>query len=250
MTGCGFTNFKEAGIWPSFCDNCNFNYNNIQSVSYASILCYVCTNFNIIGNYVNGVSSSNGPAYNINSPTNTKTNAYGITATTDGSGHFSQLGTIASNNVQNVPTWECYDTHAGQNITFDSNICLGGRIGFQITTDGISTPPGYVRVVNNYIQCVPLNQPVYPGGPSISVGGPGIYVAGVPSGSTAPAIKVLNNNIVQCGSSELGTPAFGALSVGDAYGFTLTDNTLAIAGSTSMATRSGRRAQILSWICR
>lgn len=226
VNGLGIQNFEEAGIWPAFCNNCTFNSNQIQFVSYAGILCYVCNNFEIRSNYVNWVASSNGPAYNTNPPTNTKTNAYGITATTDGSGHFSEYGTIAFNNVQNVPTWECYDTHAGQYITFEANLGSGCRVGIMVTTDGNTTPAGYIRVANNSVACYALNQPVYPGGASISVGGPGIEVSGVSGGSSAPGIKILNNNVIQCGSSETGTPAFGAITVGDAYGFTVTDNTM------------------------
>jgi hypothetical protein len=226
VIGCNITNFKETAIRANFCNNCYFARNSLQHLSYAGILCVPCLYPVAHANYINDVSSSNGPAFNINAPTNTKTNAYGIAFTTDGSGHFSQYAVASDNVINNIPTWECLDTHAGFNIVFANNHCLNVRVGIDATTDGATTPASNVVVVGNVINCLPLGSPVYPGSSNISVGGAGINVSGVTSGNQANGIRFIGNTVVGCGSSENGTSPVGSIEAGDVNDLQISDNSI------------------------
>lgn len=221
--GIRFTNFKESAIWAQYCDECTFQLNDLLSLSYAGILCEVCARPNAEYNHCDSVSSSNGPA-NSSLPTGTKTNAYCITFTTDGLGNLSTDGVMAHNTCNNVPTWECFDTHAGQRIHFIGNLAQSSRVGIQITTDGGSIAPSGGEVLGNTINCIALNSPIYPGGPSSSVGGAGIYVAGVPSGALSTDIRVGSNVVSSCGSSETNTSANASIEVGDSQSFDVFNN--------------------------
>ncbi len=66
-------------------------------------------------------------------------NAYGIVLS--GSPTVSTNVTVQSNEVRNATSWECYDTHDGQNVNFFDNLCTNpGRVGFNIAYSGISDP--------------------------------------------------------------------------------------------------------------
>lgn len=223
ISGCTITNAKSAGIWVQFCIGCMVKNNSITSVSYAGILLEACQSGCVVSdNAVATVSSSNGPSSGT-APAGLVTNAYGIVVTTDGLGHLSQDTVVSGNFVNNVPTWECYDTHAGLRITFIGNIGINCRKGQQITTDGSTTAPQYDKVIGNHFQCA-TGLPIYPGGPSTSIGDACLYVSGVPSGNLSKEIIVADNLIVGGGSTNSTPGTFGAVAIGESDFVTFKNN--------------------------
>src|SRR5215469_16761378 len=72
-------------------------------------------------------------------------NAYGIGVS--GYEHYQEANYnnyvwVDSNTVNEIPTWECYDTHGGEHQWFTNNICYHGRygIGAGLAVLGAITP--------------------------------------------------------------------------------------------------------------
>jgi parallel beta-helix repeat protein len=59
--------------------------------------------------------------------------------------------TVTGNLVSDVPTWHCYDTHAGQNITFDGNVASRCMRAVFITEDGVGNHGSNVSWTNGVI---------------------------------------------------------------------------------------------------
>lgn len=223
IKGLTIQNIKYVSIYVEYCNFCQFSRNELINQSYAGILCITCLHGSISENYINSVSSSNGPGSST-SPTGTLTNAYGITATQDGSGAISQNMWISGNHVVLVPTWECYDTHDGYKIHFIGNTCEGARVGVQVTSIGSSIAPLDNEVIGNSINCSPLNSPIYPGGPSISIGGPGIFVSGTGAANSL-GTRISDNSITNCGTSNsLIGPQNGSIVLQDSADFIVNSN--------------------------
>lgn len=227
VDGCYIRNFKDTAIWSQFCTSCYFINNNIQAISYAGVLCVPCNYTLVDGNYISGISSSNGPGA-ATLPANTKTNAYGITFTTDGAGNYSTYSIASNNFISSIPTWECLDTHDGINVSFIGNVCAGTRIGIAITTGGAVGAPGPTRVTasSNRIECLSPGNAIYPGGPNSSVGGGGVVMTGT-AASLVNQATITGNIINNCGSSETNTIAHGSFFLDNVYDFRITGNVIA-----------------------
>jgi Pectate lyase superfamily protein len=66
-------------------------------------------------------------------------NAYGIVLSRDAqnSANARSSDVVVSNNaVQDVPVWECFDTHGGQRISFISNSCKNAKLGINVAFSG------------------------------------------------------------------------------------------------------------------
>lgn len=66
-------------------------------------------------------------------------NAYGIVASRNASSPNNPRSTdivISNNRVENIPIWECYDTHGGQRIHFIDNTCKNAKLGINVAFSG------------------------------------------------------------------------------------------------------------------
>jgi hypothetical protein len=66
--------------------------------------------------------------------TNAPANAYGIGIGSEDTilnAGFTDNGNVLNNEVRNIPSWECYDSHGGTNRTFDGNYGLNCYFGMQ-----------------------------------------------------------------------------------------------------------------------
>lgn len=228
ISGVTITNWKDAAIYAQYVSNALFNDNIISSISWGGIVCQACTYANVSRNRITWIASSNGPG-STSLPTGTRTNAYGISFTDDGFGVRTLFSQASNNYVDEVPTWHCFDSHAGQVVAFRNNTCTNAQTGVQITTDGATLPALDIDVSGNNISCAALNSPIYPGGPSTSVGGAGIFASGVSTSVLANRVKIASNTVSSCGSSDSAATLAGAITVSNIQNLDLTHNII-IAG--------------------
>lgn len=222
--GLKITNFSAIGMMIRYCYYCDIHDNYVENVAYAGIQCVACTYGTITNNIVRNVWSSTGPSIPPDPPT--RADHYGIAVTSDGIAFISQNMVVSNNVVSNVPAWECYDTHTGQNIVFSNNIGEYCRVGISVSTPAApSTTVVGIVISNNRIRCIPLGSPIYSGGPSTSVGGQGINVSGYDQTRPASSIIINGNTISECGADDtslVGT--VGSIFIRDTVGFTITNN--------------------------
>jgi Right handed beta helix region len=89
--------------------------------------------------------------------TSFQNNAYGIALTRYASSNFTADPrtsdyVVTGNTVEDVPYWHCFDTHAGQRITFSDNIARRCPRAFFITADGINSPPKSITITGNRME--------------------------------------------------------------------------------------------------
>lgn len=94
--------------------------NVITNTWYAGIECWSCVTGTIRGNIIDGVTAS-GEAYGIALTRNDDPNLITYPRCKD--------IMVEGNFVYDVPSWEGYDTHAGERITFKNNVARNVRIG-------------------------------------------------------------------------------------------------------------------------
>jgi hypothetical protein len=90
---------------------------------------------------------------------NADNNAYGITITFNYQKKVRSSDITVSNNiVENVPTWECHDTHAGERISFSRNVGRNCQVGINV---GVATDtpfgPKQVTVAENVLDNSAMN---------------------------------------------------------------------------------------------
>lgn len=152
---------------------------------------------------------------------------YGVTFTrTSTSSDLTQFPrstdcTVENCTIEDIPTWEALDTHAGENILFKNNTIRNCMYGVAITDNAVSGTSTYAP---NY--CSAVNNTIY----GISGGkGYGISVTGATgtigsSVESAKGCKVEGNRLINCGTD--GSSAYlGALYVRDTMFLSVVNNT-------------------------
>jgi hypothetical protein len=162
------------GIRADGCDGCTFDHLYIHSIQGAYGIVFkrsndiyvadnVVTQFDMTG--IMALSGSSNVWIQRNYvdtamvQTNVAGNAYGI-----GIGDhedvflydpFTDEGNVLNNEVRNIPSWECYDSHGGTNETFDGNFGQNCYFGMQLGT--VTNDPlkydvlSSAAVTNNYV---------------------------------------------------------------------------------------------------
>jgi hypothetical protein len=121
------SNFGLYGIEGLYIDGFHFDDNTISSIRYAAILGISVSHGTIKGNNCENINTAGMVGVD-------NAYCYSVTRNTTDSGELTSQPNsdhvIISNNIcSNVPTWECYDTHSGQYITFQDNIGTGSYFG-------------------------------------------------------------------------------------------------------------------------
>jgi Pectate lyase superfamily protein len=102
--------------------------NALSDMNYYGIQGSAVKNGVIDGNTVRGISGAN-----------TSGNAYGIVLSRNAASPSNPRSTdivVSNNNVEDVPVWECYDTHGGQRIHFIDNTCKNAKLGINVAFSG------------------------------------------------------------------------------------------------------------------
>jgi hypothetical protein len=123
----------------------------IENAAYAGVMVYSGVGGRIAGNTIRKIG------YYTPLNTSAENNAYGIALSRRATTSFTSdprtsSFTVSGNLVEDVPYWHCYDTHAGQNITFSNNVARRCPRAFFITLDGIGTQPKSITVTANRIE--------------------------------------------------------------------------------------------------
>jgi hypothetical protein len=103
--------------------------NTLIGMNYYGILGSAVKNGVIDGNLLWGVSGDNSSG-----------NAYGIVLSRDAQKPTNPRSVdvvVSNNHVQDVPAWECYDTHGGQRISFINNSCKNAKLGINVVFSGL-----------------------------------------------------------------------------------------------------------------
>ncbi len=109
-------------------DGLRVSGNALSNMDYYGILGSAVKNGVIDKNTVRGVWGNNSGG-----------NAYGIVLSRDATIPTNPRSTdvVVSNNfVEDVPVWECYDTHGGQRIQFIDNTCKNAKLGINVAFSG------------------------------------------------------------------------------------------------------------------
>jgi hypothetical protein len=123
----------------------------IENAAYGGVMVYSGVGGRITGNTIRKIG------YYTPLNTSAENNAYGIALSRRATTSFTSdprtsSFTVSGNLVEDVPYWHCYDTHAGQNITFSNNVARRCPRAFFITLDGIGTQPKSITVTANRIE--------------------------------------------------------------------------------------------------
>ena len=123
----------------------------IEDAAYGGIMVYSGVGGRLQGNTIRRIG------YYTPLNTSTENNAYGIALSRYATSSFTQNPRssqfdVTGNLVEDVPYWHCYDTHAGQGITFANNVARGCPRAFFITVDGIGTHPKNITVTSNRLE--------------------------------------------------------------------------------------------------
>lgn len=120
ISRCGY-----GGIYASFAKSAQISNNNISDSVYSGILLASVSNSTVSNNTIlrTGVYGASANSYN----------AYGITATQEGTNPPSTDVIIQGNTIDTVPLWHGLDTHAGVRISFLNNTVRGARRGIFLT---------------------------------------------------------------------------------------------------------------------
>ena len=135
------SNWGGFGISLGYVSDFTLSGNRVSDIGYAGIGTVSTVRGVVSGNSIKNIGVGFTPGV---------TNAYGMylsRATADSANLTSQPRSdsisVLGNVVDNVPTWECYDTHGGSAITFDSNVgtnCYYGiSVGPSNNSAGVST---------------------------------------------------------------------------------------------------------------
>ncbi|MDQ6733044.1 MAG: right-handed parallel beta-helix repeat-containing protein [Nitrospirota bacterium] len=103
--------------------------NHVSTIKYSAITNYPGINGTIDSNTITNVDTDGSLGEN----------AYGVTNSAPDASHLSTGMTISNNTVDQAPTWECYDTHDGQSVSFVNNTCINpGRVGLNAVYSGVA----------------------------------------------------------------------------------------------------------------
>lgn len=200
IKGINFTNWAQGGIFIWYCQSCTIEDNVVNNVAYGGIFGGAIQQTQIIGNKVYNVWSSTGP----DQPPNPvyRSNHYGISVSTNLATTSPSLNVIVANNlVDNVPAWECYDTHSGQHVIFANNIATACPIGIAASSPNLTAID--ISIIGNQVECLTLGSPVYSGSTGQSVGGAGISAAGNSGASLSAGVSIVGNIVLGCGPDNL-----------------------------------------------
>ena len=246
------------GIIAQFVNSVNFHANHIQDIKYAGIEVLSCVGGTISNNNIDGIGFVGG--------TVGVTNAYGIAVSrnTNDAGELTSnprsTDIIVSNNVvRNIPTWEAYDTHAGQRIQFDSNDAYNCYVGITIgpsnNNSAVSTyAPLECTVTGGTLDSAAVDATGAPtglAGPGINFNGALGVVAGTPTqkatgsivgvviknygrqnnGNTGAINLVATQSVVILGNEIINPSPFGVLLFQDNYNALVVGNTITDAWS-------------------
>lgn len=212
LTNIYINSFAYYGVLFEFCKNITIRNLYIDGVGYAGYMGFSNDNVLIDNGYVKNI-------------TGTGTLGYGIAFTrraTDSSltVYPRSKNCIVSNfTVENNPTWEAYDTHAGDNINFVNCISKNCKVGVAIV-------PSQLGGVDDHapINCTVSGCQVYGNGT-----GSGIIISGAlaspssnPPTDLAINCKVTSNTVINSG--EAGNNISGAIKLQATEGVIVTGN--------------------------
>lgn len=152
ITNCSISGFN-IGIQLQYVTNVSITNCRISGSWYAGIEIFSGIGGVISGNTISAIGPQSQAASNTNGPDN---NAYGITLGRTSTADFTKNPRTANyqvtnNTITDVPAWHCYDTHAGQNITFDHDTATRCMRAVFLTTDSIGSPAINVSFTNGFI---------------------------------------------------------------------------------------------------
>jgi len=123
-------NWGGYGIKLAYLTNFDVSNNTIYDIGYSGLETVSTLQGIVKGNLISDVAVAGTPGV---------TNAYGMdfSRLTDDAGELvsqprSANIAVTNNVVRNVPAWECYDTHGGENIVFEGNVGNGCYYGVAI----------------------------------------------------------------------------------------------------------------------
>ena len=108
----------ECGIEFENTDTFTANNNHLSNIVYVGIGTFPASNGTVDGNTVT----------NLNAAGTLKQNAYGLVASGPAGSPSSNIN-FTHNAVFYSPTWECFDNHGGNSISWQYNYCLAGGAG-------------------------------------------------------------------------------------------------------------------------
>jgi parallel beta-helix repeat protein len=152
IKNCSIAGFN-TGIYLQDVTNVTISNCRITGAWYAGIRIMSGVGGTISGNTVSSIGPQSQAASNANGPDD---NAYGIdierlASVSLTANPFSANWTVTGNTVTDVPTWHCYDTHAGQNITFTNNTASRCMRAVFITEDSVGNQSSNVSWTNGLI---------------------------------------------------------------------------------------------------
>ena len=221
ITNNNISNFGGYGIYARYVSGFDFSGNNISSIDYAAIIMSGCSRGTVIGNNINGITSSNGNGYGI------ETSAEGELEDT----HVQSTDiTISGNVVSNNTVWKCYGSHGGERIVFSGNTGKNCFIGVGIgAQDNVSNLPEFapkdIVVAGNILDSGVTN----------GTGGYGIFLTGAyNSGVVDYATGIISGNTIRgYGSDNAAIGYFGIYAYGT-RGMVLSNNLIIDPASRGM----------------
>jgi len=208
-------NFGGFGIKLDYVDNFSLSGNTISNIGYTAIGTASAINGVVSENIIDTVTSNNLPS----------NNAYGIYISryTDDAGELlsnprSHNIVINNNVVRNVPTWECYDTHGGENLVFSGNSGYGCWIGIAIGTSTNSTGAYTYAPINVSVTGNSVYSNVSDGSAAY-----GISFTGVTSGQNGTG--TISGNVISGFGSQT-VPTSAAVNVYNVSGLSIAGNSI------------------------
>lgn len=217
IRNCSITGFN-VGIELDFVTNVTIQNCAVSKAVYAGIRVLSGVGGRISGNTVSTVGPQSQAASNdcaVAAGTPGECDAYGIDleriATPSLTENpLSANWTVTGNAVSDIPTWHCYDTHAGQNIIFDGNTASRCMRAVFITEDGVGNHSTNVSWTNGAI----TEAKGYPAGMATGSNVVAVTLVGLRTGSFTDSQF----------SATYGTPSIYDYQ-GQSTGLTIADNT-------------------------
>jgi parallel beta-helix repeat protein len=152
IRNCTIKGFNVS-IWAEHVTNLKIDNCLIQDADYAGILVFSGVGGTISNNTIQRI----GAARTNLTIAGKENNAYGIALSRTATSDFvanprSSNFLVTGNLVEDVPLWHCYDTHAGDTITFSNNVSRRCPRAYFITLDGLGTQPKNVTLTGNRIE--------------------------------------------------------------------------------------------------
>ncbi len=147
IKNCKIEQWGFYGIYSEFTENFEFNNNDLDNIHYAGIALISAQYGNVEYNDINTIADPGpGHGYGI------ACTRYSITSLV--TSPRSKRIRVANNRVYNVPIWEAYDTHAGEDILFINNYSYNCKWGLNIgpCPDSLGVPayaPINCHAINN-----------------------------------------------------------------------------------------------------